>query len=536
MNELIARVWRRDTSVFAAPDAPPEVHAAIANRLGWLDAPVAMSARLAEVREVIAGARADGLTRLVLLGMGGSSLCAEVLRETAAFSRHAGAIDVLDTTDERAILQTRAALNPAQTLVLVASKSGGTVEVTALERYFRAEIERAVPDNAGRHFVAITDPGTPLVAHADAAKYRHTFINPADIGGRYSALSLFGLVPAAWLDLDLDAMVGGGAAMAARCQNEPSKNPGFALGAFMASNALAGRDKLTILLPLSIASLGLWIEQLVAESTGKQGHGVLPVVDETPLPVADITQYGRDRAFVAVLTGDRQSEDVESRAAALEAAGYPVFRINVAAGDLGGEFFRWEFATAIAGIALGVNPFDEPNVTDAKNRTRAVLDHYFEHGALPIDPPLTALSPRDSTISIRRIARRGPAPANAGYLALLDYLPTDRGRMGAVDRSRRRLRARTGAATTYGVGPRYLHSTGQYHKGGPNTGKFILLSGADETATPVPDAGYTFSVLKQAQALGDVAALAAAGREVLHLHLNDPAADHSTILERVLSE
>ena len=525
---MIARLWQRDTTLFAPADAPASVHAAIANRLGWLDTTSTMPPRLAEVREIIAGARKDGLTHMVLLGMGGSSLCAEVLRECAAFSPRAATLSVVDTTDERAIQQIAAAQDPAHTLFLVASKSGGTVEVNALERYFRAWTERAVGASAGRHFIGITDPGTSLVAHAAAAGFRHLWENPANIGGRYSALSLFGLVPAAWLDLDLDAMLGGAAAMAARCALDEARNPGFALGAFMAGQAAEGRDKLTVLLPLPLASLGVWIEQLVAESTGKQGHGVLPVVDE---PAGPIDAYGRDRAFVAVISGTHGAA-IDARATELARAGHPVLRLEVASGDLGGEFFRWEFATAVAGAGLGVNPFDEPNVSDAKARTRTMLDHYLAHHAWPEQPNVT----RQRGADVRLIPRQGPAPDGPGYVAMLDYLPTDRNRMGAVDRVRQRLRARTGAATTYGVGPRYLHSTGQYHKGGPNTGRFILMTGADETSTEVPGAGYTFSVLKHAQALGDVDALSAAGREVLHLHLLDAADEHSTIMERVLSE
>ncbi len=526
---MIARLWNRDTTLFAPANAPDTVHAAIANRMGWLDTPATMAPQLAAIREVLAGARADGLTHMVLLGMGGSSLCAETMRECAAFSRHASELAVVDTTDERAILQVAHAHDPKRTLFLVASKSGGTIEVTSLEKYFRAWTERAVGANAaGRHFIAVTDPGTQLGKHAADAGYRHLWENPPDIGGRYSALSLFGLVPAGWLELDLAGLLDGAAAMAARCRRDDAENPGLILGSFMAENANAGRDKLTVLLPLPLASLGVWIEQLIAESTGKQGRGVLPVVDETPGPVS---VYGTDRAFVAVMSGAHGAA-MAARAAELEAAGHPVLRIEVTPGDLGGEFFRWEFATAVAGALIGVNPFDEPNVADAKARTKTMLDHYLAHHEWPAVDGVT----HERGVDVRLIHRRGDAPAGAGYIALLDYLPTDRNRMGAIDRVRQRLRARTGAATTYGVGPRYLHSTGQYHKGGPNSGRFILMTGADETATEVPGAGYTFSVLKHAQALGDVDALSAAGREVMHLDMPGAADEHSMILERVLSE
>jgi transaldolase/glucose-6-phosphate isomerase len=521
---MIARLWQRDTTLFAPADAPAAVHAAIANRLGWLDAPASMLPELPGVRAVLDAARADGLTHLVLLGMGGSSLCADVLRQSAAFTEMATRLTMIDSTDERTVLEAAAAHDPARTLFLVASKSGGTIEVTALERYFRQWVERAVGPSAGSHFIGITDPGTPLVTRAAEAGYRHLWLNPPDIGGRYSALSLFGLVPAMWLGLDVHALLGSAAAMAAECRLPEADNPGFALGAFMADQARAGRDKLTL---LPVAPLGMWIEQLVAESTGKNGVGVLPIVDE---PEGAIAEYGRDRAFVAMLANPKGA--TATRADALEAAGHPVFRIDLSRSNLGREFFRWEFATAVAGARLGVNPFDEPNVSDAKARTKTMLDHYLAHHAWP---EVSGVE-RARGVDVRRVPTTQPRPDGPGYIALLDYLPTDRDRAAAMERIRRRLRASTGAATTYGIGPRYLHSTGQFHKGGPNSGRFVLMTSVDATATEVPGLGYTFSVLKHAQALGDVAALTAAGRDVLHIHNTDAAAEPSAVIERVLSE
>jgi glucose-6-phosphate isomerase len=521
---MIPRLWQRDTALFAPASAGPAVHGAIARRLGWLDLPVTMAPRVAEIREVIAGARADGLTHLVLLGMGGSSLAADVLRESIPHSREAATLTVLDSTDERTVLQVANASDARRTLFLVASKSGTTIEVDALERFFRAWVGRGVGASAGQHFIAVTDPDTPLAAHANAAGYRHTFLNPPDIGGRYAALSLFGLVPAAWLGMDLDAMLTDAGEMADRCRQAPSHNPGYALGDFIAAQAIAGRDKLTV---LPTVPFGMWIEQLVAESTGKDGKGALPIVDE---PAGDMTEYRHDRAFVAMIT------ERGSRTAALadqfERAGHPVFRIDASASTLAAEFFRWEFATAVAGHAMGVNPFDEPDVADAKARTRSVLAHYIAHGAWPDAPDVRT----GDGFEIRRLSARADAPLGPGYVALLDYLPTDRNRMGLAERTRRRFRRQTGAATTYGMGPRYLHSTGQYHKGGPNSGHFILMTSIDETATDVPGAGYTFSTLKHAQALGDAAALTAAGRDVLHIHLTRTSDEPSMDIERVLTE
>ncbi|TAK13076.1 MAG: glucose-6-phosphate isomerase [Acidobacteria bacterium] len=521
---MIARLWQRDTSLFAPATAPAAVHAAVAHRLGWLDTPVTMRPRLAEIREVLAGARADGLTNMVLLGMGGSSLCADVLRQSVPFAREAANLTMLDSTDERTVLQVANAIDARTTVFLVASKSGSTIEVDALERFFRAWAERGLGGNAGRHFIAVTDPGTPLAAHAAAAGYRHAFINPPDIGGRYSALSLFGLVPAAWLGIDLDAMLTSAADMADRCHETPDRNPGYQLGMFMAEHATAGRDKLTL---LPTVPFGMWIEQLVAESTGKDGRGTLPIVDE---PAGKVAAYHHDRAFVAMIT-DRGNH-TDAFATELERAGHPVFRIDATSSTLAAEFFRWEFATAVAGHGIGVNPFDEPNVSDAKARTKTMLNHYLAHGAWPERADVT----RHGEVERRRIGARADATPGPGYVALLDYLPTDRNRMGMIERTRLRIRRQTNAATTYGVGPRYLHSTGQYHKGGPNSGHFVLMSAADETATEIPGAGYTFSVLKHAQALGDVEALAAAGRDVLHVHLTSASDEPSMLMERVLSE
>jgi glucose-6-phosphate isomerase len=524
-DRLPARIWRKDTAVFADAEAPATVRDAIGNRLGWLAAPSDMTAYIETVTGCAATLRRDGLTDVYLLGMGGSSLCAEVLRDVLG-STDAARLVVLDTTDERAVLAVTEELVPEKACFLVASKSGTTLEVTALERYFRAQMTQAVGEVAGSHFIAITDPGTPLVEHAAANRYRQTFINPPDIGGRYSALSLFGLLPAAITGVPLETLLASGASMADQCRRDDAGNPGLALGAFLGGWAKAGRDKLTVLAPASLAPLGTWIEQLVAESTGKRGRGVLPVVGEPPGAPHD---YGKDRAFVALLT--RDASDVRVLAGALHSAGHPVFGIETNAVDLGGEFFRWEFATAVAGAVLGLNPFDEPDVRSAKERTQAQLDALRAGGQFRTDPPF---EPHDGYARREYKSRSRDVAHRAGrYVAILDYLPVETGRAQIVDRLRANLRRRTGLATTHGIGPRYLHSTGQYHKGGPNTGVFLLITAADQTATPIPEAGYTFSALKQAQAWGDFDALVAADRSVIHYHIEDPDADFSAELEKV---
>jgi len=525
---LADRIWRREPAAFVGPDAQEAVETAIRGRLGWLDAPAAVEGHQAGLAAFAADVRAAGLTHVVLLGMGGSSLCAEVLRDVPSSGRRTDGcrLTVLDTTDERAVRDVTDTLDAGRTLFVVASKSGSTLEVVALEQHFWAVVEDAVGAAAGQHFAAITDPGTSLEALAVRRGYRHTFINPPDIGGRYSALSLFGLVPAALLGRDLAPLGGAARRMADACRREGRENPGLELGAFMAAQASAGRDKLTVLSSAAWSAFGAWIEQLVAESTGKLGHGVLPVVGE---PVGPAREYGPDRAFVVIGAG---ADDPAARLASdAERLGHPVLTIDAAPDDLGAEFFRWEFATAAAGAFLGLNPFDEPNVREAKTRTQAQLEARRATGAFRVDPPFV----RGEGYS-RREFRSGHAdvPARRRYVAILDFLPADPARAKLFDRFRAALRQRLGMATTHGVGPRYLHSTGQFHKGGPNTGMFVLLTAADASATPVPGEGYTFSVLKQAQALGDFDALVANGRTVVHYHLDDPTADFSVTLERMI--
>jgi hypothetical protein len=520
-----ARILAGDPTVFASPGDPD--YASVSGRLGWVTAPREMSGRVDDIEAFARRAAADELGDVFLLGMGGSSLCAEVLRDVPLRRTGGASLTVLDTTDERAIRAATAALTPARSLFIVASKSGSTIEVSALERHFWAAMTRALGADARRHFAAITDPDTSLAHRATASGYRDVFVNPPDIGGRFSALSLFGLVPAALLGIDLRALLASAERMAAESRSDDGGNPALSLGLFVGAQAVARRDKLTLLLPPALMPLGPWIEQLVAESTGKKGRGVLPVVGE---PTGDPSEYGRDRAFVAVDTPD--DDGIRSSADAIAAAGHPVFRVSTSVGELGGEFFRWELATAIAGLVLAVNPFDEPNVRDAKVRTQRQLDTFTSTGSFLLDPPL---APENGHMS--RAFHPTPEdrhPTIARYVALLDYLPADRSREALVSRLRRTIRQRTGAATTHGVGPRYLHSTGQYHKGGPNSGIFLLLTAADATTTPVPGEAYSFRTLKQAQALGDFEALVAAGRDVVHYHVDDPAADFSAELEKAV--
>jgi hypothetical protein len=442
---------------------------------------------------------------------------------------------VLDTTDESTIGSAAGRLDPARTLFLVSSKSGTTVEVTSMERLFHEKLAASV-ENPGRHFIAITDPGTPLEQLAKTRGYREIFINPPDIGGRFSALSLFGLVPATLLGASAARLLEACREMADGCRQENATNPGLELGAFIGAAAANGRDKLTVLLSPSLSALGLWIEQLIAESTGKHGKGALPVVDEVP---GRPDEYFTDRAFVSI---DSDRDKVDSGIIdALEHAGHPVLRLSTRLDGLGAEFFRWEFATAVAGAVLGINPFDEPNVSEAKEKTRKLLDTFAGTGTLP--EPAPAATSGDVAVYSDRFAGSTPADvvraaltalAPPDYVAFLSYLAAGSDVAQAVADIRRGIRAKHRVATTFGVGPRYLHSTGQYHKGGPNTAVAFVITGDDETSTPIPEAGYSFSILKRAQALGDTQTLEAHDRRTVRIHVKD-VAHADAILEKLFA-
>ncbi len=516
-QHLIGRIWRHDVSAWGATPADP-VGTAIANRLGWLDVPATMEKELDGVSDVADQVRRDGITTVYLLGMGGSSLCAEVIRSVYGVRGGHPQLVVMDTTDEEAIHGAVSRLDAARTLFLVASKSGGTIEPASMERLFWAEVSRVLGPAAGRQFVAITDPGTGLAQLAGQRGYRHTFVNPADIGGRFSALSLFGLVPAALIGAPVRELLAGGGEMAAGCKQENHQNAGLELGAFIGTAANAGRDKLTVLLPPSMRTLGLWIEQLIAESTGKHGKGALPVVDE---PLAPASEYGSDRVFVSVST-DHDSPDL-GRVQALEDAGHPVLRLSTRAQALGAEFFRWEFATAIAGAVLGINPFDEPNVAEAKDKTRAILAARDFSGGTPVASGggVSVYSSHFSGASPAQVVRNAVASLQPGdYAGFLSYLPADSGVEAAVLKIRGDIQAAHTVASTYGLGPRYLHSSGQYHKGGPNRMLAFVLTGEDATETPIPDAPYSFKQLKRAQAVGDFQTLEAHDRRTVRIHFD----------------
>lgn len=537
LNEgLVSRIWDRDLAAWGAVEGSAEARS-ISTRLGWLVTATTMAPDLDRIKALGAAARSEGVEAVFLLGMGGSSLCAEVLRAVLGVSAGFPELHVLDTTDELTITTAAARLTPERTWFLVASKSGGTVEVASMERFFWCQLSRALGEQAGRQFIAITDPDTALASLAASRGYREVFINPADIGGRFSALSLFGLVPTALIGGSADHLLSTSATMAEGCRQENARNPGLELGAFIAAAALGGRDKLTVILPPSLATLGLWIEQLIAESTGKHRKGALPVVDEA---LGRPDEYGNDRAFVAIGT-DKDDVDHE-RVGALEKAGHPVLRLSTRLDGLGAEFFRWEFATAVAGAALGINPFDEPNVSEAKEKTKGLLAAFSTSGQLPEPDPAAS----SSELDVYSSRYRGSTPAAVvraaiasltppDYVAFLSYLPSHGDLTTAIGEVRAGIRARRKVASTFGVGPRYLHSTGQYHKGGPNTVLAFVITGDDETETPIPEADYSFSVLKRAQALGDTETLEAHERRTVRIHVKD-AARAAVTLEQLFGE
>jgi glucose-6-phosphate isomerase len=485
---LVGRIDARDHTVWQ--EDPTEV----ADRLGWLDAPARAAGDLAELRATAEGLVADGITDVVLTGMGGSSLYPEVLATTFGSAPDHPRLHVLDSTDPGAVLAVERNVPWGATVVVAASKSGGTVETRSHLARFTARLEDVHGHAAARYLVAITDPGSDLDALAVDAGYRAVHHGQPDVGGRFSALTPFGLLPAAILGLDLDAHLAPAAGLLALAREDGPANTPFVLGAVLAAAARRGRDKLTLLLPAEVASFGAWVEQLVAESTGKHGVGILPVVDEDPAGL--VGRLGEDRLVVAL--GDRPETD------RIAAAGTPVVQLPwEGPSQLGAEVVRWEVATAVAGALLGINPFDQPDVQSAKTATGRVLDA-AAGGAIELPDAGRAADVVD-------------AVAPGGYLGILAFVTPGGEDEGHVRAAAARVRDRLHVPVTVGIGPRYLHSTGQLHKGGPTGGGFLVVVGDDPEDADVPGAPYTFGQLKRAQAAGDLEALRAAGRPVVRI-------------------
>jgi transaldolase / glucose-6-phosphate isomerase len=497
------KVWSRDPS-FWVPGTEP------GSWMGWLSMPEKMleqadrlEARAAEAREY---------SDVVLLGMGGSSLCPDVFRITFGTMDGHPRLHVLDTTDPETILGVREAIDLERTLFIAASKSGGTTETLSHLAYFWEEVRSSGTHKPERQFAVITDPDSPLERLAVERDYRWVFQNPTDIGGRYSALSYFGLVPGALMGVDVRELLERAQEMAHSCDTAVpvEKNPGLWLGAVMGALAGEGRNKVTLVVSPRVAALGYWLEQLLAESTGKQGRGIVPVEGEPP---GAPEVYGQDRLFVHVrLDDDPENEEVR----ALAEAGQPVVTLTMRDElDLGGEFLRWELATAVAGSLLGINPFDQPNVQESKDNTKRVLAQFASSGRLPEAPAVSPDEAGAALVDLLGYRRDG------SYLAMMAYTTRTDASEAALRRVRERVRGATRLATTAGYGPRFLHSTGQLHKGGPPVGLFLQVVQRDRRDAAVPGEPYCFSTLKQAQALGDLESLQSRNYPVLRVDLGD---------------
>ena len=540
-----ARLWARDASLWTGSDE--------ARWLGWLTAADDFAREISNLQAFCSEIRAEGLRHVLLLGMGGSSLCPEVLAET--FGQLAGGpkLHVLDSTVPAQVAAIEHEVELPRTLVIVASKSGSTLEPNIFHAHFYERMVAAVGrEMAGRHFVAITDPGSKLETVATRDGFRRIFAGVASIGGRYSALSPFGLVPAAAMGLDLQRWHASAAAMAAACgpAQAARENPGVSLGLLLGTCANHGFDKLTLIVSPRIYDLGAWLEQLIAESTGKRGHAVIPVDRETVSPP---NVYSQDRIFAYVRLASAPDDAQDAAVEALVAAGRPVVRLDVADPyGLAGEFFRWEIATAVAGSVMGINPFDQPDVEASKIVTRKLASEFEATGTLSGEDPvladdgMTFFTDEPNAAALRREAESATAASwlkahldrigEGDYFAVLAYIAMNKAHESRLQNIRMRVRDRRGIATCLGFGPRFLHSTGQAYKGGPNTGVFLQITSDDAADLPVPGARYTFGIVKTAQARGDFQVLLERGRRALHVHLGADVEAGLARLEQIVNE
>ena len=519
------KLWQKDASLWTNTDE--------GKWLGWLNIVGQQLAETSKFKALSAEIHEDGFTHILLLGMGGSSLCPEVFSIT--FGRQPGAPEllVLDSTDPVYIRSMRGRIDPARTLFCVSSKSGTTLEPNIYMQYFYDETRKAVGDRAGHHFIAITDPGSKLEGVAEKLGFRRVYHGMASIGGRYSALSDFGLVPHAAMGLDTEDFLKRTALMVEACKDsDASRNPGVKLGLALGVAAKKfQRDKVTLICSKSIYDLGAWLEQLLAESTGKEGHGLIPV-DREPLAKPD--QYGSDRIFAYIKFANDHEADLEAAVSAVEKAGNPVIRIVLRnLNDIGQTFFQWEIATAVAGSVIGINAFNQPDVEASKIATRELTSAYEESGSLPAEKPIAedngiqlytdkrnaaALTTHES--SVGGILREHIDSAKEGdYFGLLAYIPMFPEYEGKLQKIRERILDARKVATVLGFGPRFLHSTGQAYKGGPNSGVFLQITCEDAEDLQVPQQKYTFGIVKAAQARGDFQVLADRKRRALRIHL-----------------
>jgi len=533
------RLWRRDATLWTGSDE--------ASWLGWLDIAQEQIAHPIQLLGLAKEIWSAGFKDVLLLGMGGSSLCPEVLRMT--FGKIAGYPDlhVLDSTDPAQVKAFENRIDIAKTLFIVSSKSGSTLEPNIFKQYFFERTKQAVgADQAGSHFIAITDPGSKMQQVAETDHFRLIYFGRPSIGGRYSALSNFGMIPAAAMGVDTKKFLDRSQEMVRACGPSASveENPGAVLGIILGTAARSGRDKVTILTSPDISDLGAWLEQLLAESTGKTGKGIIPV-DREELAAPEI--YGNDRLFAYIHTEHATDVRQDAKVGALEEAGHAVLRIAMAdVYDLGAEFFRWEIATAVAGSIMGINAFNQPDVEASKIATRNLTSEYERTGSLPAEKPVVEdgdiklFTDEKNAADLARAA--GGDKSVAGYLkahlgriktgdyfAVLGYIQMNSDHEKALQAIRHRVRDKKHVATCLGFGPRFLHSTGQAYKGGPNSGVFLQITCDDAVELPVPEQKYTFGVVKAAQARGDFQVLAERGRRALRVHLHDVESGLATL-------
>ncbi len=529
-EKWLEKLWKKDAALWKTDEAHQKI---IKNSLGWLTVMRTVQSRMKKVNEIVADVKKAKFTHALILGMGGSSLCPEVLRIT--FGKKAGYPDmaILDSTEPASVLERASRSKPEKTLYVVASKSGSTTEPNAFLAYFYDQVKQKKGNKAGENFIAITDPGTMMENLAKDKNFRHIVLNPSDIGGRYSALSFFGMLPAALMGIDVEKLLERAIGMADACSafTPVNKNPGAQLGAALGTLAKEGRNKVTFFLSKDIASFATWVEQLIAESTGKEGMGILPIESE---PIQSPETYGDDRVFVWVRTKASTDAAFAKKWAALKKAGHPVIEIILKDRyDITAEFFRWEIATAIAGAVLGIDPFDQPNVQEAKDATKSLLNDYKSRGSFPHDVPwykdealeIYTTNGHAQAANLNEVIHYIMSQIHArDYVAILAYIERNGENNALLQAVRAEILKAKKVATTVGFGPRFLHSTGQLHKGGDNSGVFVSITADDKKDAPIPGETFQFSVLKEAQARGDWQALKNKNRRAVHIHFHSIAA------------
>ncbi len=545
--DKVARFWKKDARLWTSDGEE--------RWLGWTNIVERQQKDLADFAALAADVKAAGFKSVLLLGMGGSSLCPEVLAVT--FGPQAGfpALHIVDSTDPAQVKAARDKMNLAETLVIVSSKSGSTLEPNVLKQYFFAEMEKAVgAGKSGRNFIAITDPGSKMEQVAKADGFRQIFYGDPEIGGRYSALSNFGVVPAAVMGLDTEKLLAEAAKAVAAAKLDPAKNEAVQLGLMLGSAHEAGRDKITIFTSPEIYDLGAWLEQLIAESTGKLGKGITPV-DREAIGAPGV--YGKDRVFAYVRLKGTADTSLDAKVAALEAAGHPVVHFEIADKyEIFGQFFTWEVATAVAGSVMGINPFNQPDVESAKVEARALTSSYEKTGKLPEGAPMLVGSMEGVEFAVfadetyaAKLKAVAPDETLAGYLtahlqqiqagdyfATLAYLPMFPEHEAAIQELRHKVRDTKHVATCVGFGPRFLHSTGQDYKGGPNTGVFLQITADHAVDVAIPGQKFSFGVVIAAQAAGDLAVLQARGRRALRVHLSTNVAAGLKVLAAAVDQ